>query len=106
MAPLTVELEINPLVEQYLDQRDANTSSKVWSLEGAQIKVDLCEVDAFLADRVYQMIRSSGLQFSFASFSTTMKVSFACREPDERPDLHAVRQELQSREDHLRHLRD
>ena len=62
MAPLTVELEINPLVEQYLDSRGDNTSSKLWSLGDAQIKVDLREVDAFLADRVYQMIRSSGLQ--------------------------------------------
>ena len=33
--------------------------STTWSLEDAQIKVDLCEVDAFLADRVYQMIRSN-----------------------------------------------
>jgi hypothetical protein len=72
MAPLTIELEINPLTQQYLT-KGANFSEN-WSLEDAQIKVDLCEVDAFLADRVYGMIRSSGLQFSFASFKTTMNV--------------------------------
>ena len=74
MAPLTIELEINPLVGQYLDVADASPSSRLWSLEDAQIKVDLREVDAFLADRVYGMIRSSGLQFSFSSFNTTMNV--------------------------------
>jgi hypothetical protein len=31
-------------------------------------------VDAFLADRVYQMIRSNGLQFSFSSFNTTLNI--------------------------------
>jgi hypothetical protein len=78
MAPLTIELEINPLVRQYLRvpgaAGDDAKFSQDWSLEDAQIKVDLCEVDAFLADRVYGMIRSSGLQFSFASFNTTMNV--------------------------------
>ena len=48
--------------------------SVLWSIEDAQIKVDLCEVDAFLAGRVYGMIRSSGLQFSFSSYNTTMNV--------------------------------
>jgi hypothetical protein len=77
MAPITVELEINPLTQQYLSLATAGGAqggSQDWSLEDAQIKVDLCEVDAFLADRVYQMIRSNGLQFSFASFNTTMNV--------------------------------
>ena len=51
MAPLTIELEINPLFRQYLNTADANASSRDWSLEDDQIKVDLCEVDAFLSDR-------------------------------------------------------
>jgi hypothetical protein len=73
LAPITVELEINPLVNQYLDAATANSSTS-WSLEDAQIKVDLCDVDAFLADKVYGLIRSSGLQFSFASYNTIMNV--------------------------------
>lgn len=72
LAPITVELEVNPLVNQYLSTA-ANTSTN-WSLEDAQIKVDLCDVDAFLADKVYGLIRSSGLQFSFASYNTIMNV--------------------------------
>ena len=73
LAPITVELEINPLVNQYLDAGTANSSTN-WSIEDAQIKVDLCDVDAFLADKVYGLIRSSGLQFSFASYNTIMNV--------------------------------
>ena len=34
----------------------------------------MCEVDAVLAERDCQMIRSNGLQFSCASFNTTMNV--------------------------------
>ena len=74
MAPLTIELEINPLVNQYPEVAPAASSSSLWSLEDAQIKVDLSELDAVLADRVYGMIRSSGLQFSFSSFNTTINV--------------------------------
>ena len=74
MAPLTIELEINPRFRQYLNAADANASSKDWSPEDAQVKVDLCEVDAFLSERIYQMIRSSGLQFSPASFNATVSV--------------------------------
>jgi hypothetical protein len=73
MAPITIELEINPLLQQYIAM-PAPPATPEWSLQDAQIKVDLCEVDAFLADRVYQMIRSSGLQFSFASFNTTLNI--------------------------------
>jgi len=36
MAPLTIELEINPLVNQYLDVAAAATSSRLWSIEDAQ----------------------------------------------------------------------
>jgi len=77
MAPLTIELEINPLVQQYLVtnvEGRAATVSTDWSLEDAMIKVDLCEVDVFLADKIYQSIRTGGLQFSFASVNTTMNV--------------------------------
>jgi len=74
MAPLTVELEINPLVQQYLDTTDANVSSTTWSIKDAQIKEDLCDVDAFLADKVYGIVRSTVLQFSFASYNTIMNI--------------------------------
>ena len=37
-APLTIELEVNPLVNQF---RDVMNGSVDWSLEDAQIKVDL-----------------------------------------------------------------
>ena len=38
MAPLTIELEIKPLVNQYLDVLNGSVD---WSLEDAQIKADL-----------------------------------------------------------------
>ena len=41
MAPLTVELEVNPLVDQYLDSWADATSSRLWSIEDAQIKCDV-----------------------------------------------------------------
>ena len=77
MAPLTIELEINPLYQQYLVTNVTGVAATVstdWSLEDAMIKTDLCEVDVFLADKIYQSIRTGGLQFSFASVNTTMNV--------------------------------
>ena len=38
------------------------------------IKVDLCSLDAYLANRIYEMIRTNGLSFAFPSFNTSMNV--------------------------------
>ena len=72
LSPLTIELEINPLFRQYLDVDNADQTSSEWSIEDAQIKGDLGHVDAFLADKVYGLVRNNGLQFSFPSFNTTL----------------------------------
>ena len=72
MMPLTIELEINPLVAQYLES--GNDRSTLWSIEDCQIKADLCYVDAILANAVYGIIRTSKLVFSLNTFNTSMNV--------------------------------
>ena len=52
-------------------EREATTLA-AQALRKALAKADLVEVDAFLADSVYGLIRSQGLRFHFTSFSTTM----------------------------------
>ena len=38
------------------------------------IKVDLCSLDAYLANQIYEMIRATGLSFAFPLFNTSMNV--------------------------------
>ena len=65
---------MQPSFQQYLDVANADTSSSEWSIEDAQIRVDLCHVDAFLAGTVYALVRNSGLHFSFPSFNATLNI--------------------------------
>ena len=76
MCPNIIELEINPLVEQYLDTRQdgTNRKSRDWSLEDAQIKVDLITVQPGIATPIYDTILSSGLTVDFLSFNTTLNM--------------------------------
>jgi hypothetical protein len=76
MCPIVLELELSTLVEQYLDTRTAGSDqkSKECSLEDAQLKVDLCNVQPQIATPVYQLIMTSGLEIPFLSFNTTLNV--------------------------------
>jgi len=62
MCPIIIELEINPLAEQYLDTKDGSTT---WSLEDAQVKVDLVTMQPEIACPIYNTNTTSGLEIGF-----------------------------------------
>ena len=69
-CPLQIQLEINPLLHQYLN----TGGSTSLAIEDCQIKTDLCYVDAILANAVYGIIRTSKLSFNLSTFNTSMSV--------------------------------
>ena len=68
MCPVIIELEVNPLAEQYLDTKDGSTT---WSLEDAQVKVDLVTMQP---DPIYNTITTSGLEIGLLTFNTTLNM--------------------------------
>jgi hypothetical protein len=69
---LTVELEINSNVAQYLSTVEGN--STLWRLEDAQLKCDLLNVASQIADPIYGLVDGGGIEFKFKSINNTMNM--------------------------------
>ena len=76
MCSITIELEINSNVEQYLDTRQVgnNATSTNWTIQDAQIKVDLVNVLPDIAKPIYDTILGAGLPIEFHSYNTTLNM--------------------------------